>query len=171
MRNFRKGIASVKLAWNTRSSSSNASLASGTSDAGALLVNANGIADGHMRRAIKIAWDLLRESVVGFVADNALSHGAAMAFYATTSLAPSLLIVVAIASLAFGHEAAQLALSAQISGMIGSRKRKSPSNRARERVGQIIRHLGGGRRHRYLAPDRIWCLWRNAAVVEHNMEG
>ncbi|UVK54807.1 YihY/virulence factor BrkB family protein [Mesorhizobium sp. AR02] len=72
-----------------------------------------------MRRAITDAWGLLRESVVGFVNDNALSHGAAMAFYATTSLAPILLIVVAIAGLAFGHDAAQLALSAQISGLMG----------------------------------------------------
>lgn len=72
-----------------------------------------------MRPVITNAWDLVRESVVGFVNDNALSHGAAMAFYATTSLAPILLIVVAIAGLAFGHEAAQLALSAQISGLMG----------------------------------------------------
>lgn len=42
-----------------------------------------------------------------------------MAFYATTSLAPILLIVVAIAGLVFGHDAAQLALSAQISGLMG----------------------------------------------------
>ena len=56
---------------------------------------------------------------MGFVNDNALSHGAALAFYATTSLAPILLIVVAIAGLAFGHDAAQLALSAQISGLMG----------------------------------------------------
>lgn len=65
------------------------------------------------------AWGLVRESVVGFVNDNALSHGAAMAFYATTSLAPILLIVVAIAGVAFGHDAAQVALSAQISGLMG----------------------------------------------------
>ena len=63
-------------------------------------------------------WNLVRKSVVGFVDDDALSHGAAMAFYATTSLAPVLLIVVAIAGVAFGHDAAQLALSAQISGLI-----------------------------------------------------
>ncbi|MEV8749219.1 MULTISPECIES: YihY/virulence factor BrkB family protein [unclassified Mesorhizobium] len=61
----------------------------------------------------------MRESVVGFIDDNALSHGAAMAFYAATSLAPILLIVVAIAGLVFGHDAAQLALSAQISGLMG----------------------------------------------------
>ena len=64
-------------------------------------------------------WCIVREGVVGFVNDNALSHGAAIAFYATTSLAPILLIVVAIAGLAFGHEAAQLALSAQITGLMG----------------------------------------------------
>ncbi|MBB6414441.1 YihY/virulence factor BrkB family protein [Mesorhizobium sangaii] len=42
-----------------------------------------------------------------------------MAFYAATSLAPILLIVVAIAGLVFGHDAAQLALSAQVSGLMG----------------------------------------------------
>jgi membrane protein len=72
-----------------------------------------------MRISITNVWNLLRESIVGFVNDNALSHGAAMAFYATTSLAPILLIVVAIAGLVFGHDAAQLALSAQISGLMG----------------------------------------------------
>ncbi|KRB23856.1 BrkB (serum resistance)-like protein [Mesorhizobium sp. Root695] len=72
-----------------------------------------------MRPSIKKIWDLVKESAVGFVNDNALSHGAAMAFYATTSLAPILLIVVAIAGLVFGRDAAQLALSAQISGLMG----------------------------------------------------
>ncbi|MER9258314.1 YihY/virulence factor BrkB family protein [Mesorhizobium sp. C277A] len=73
-----------------------------------------------MHRAITNAWAMVREAIVGFVNDNALSHGAAIAFYATTSLAPILLIVVAIAGLAFGHEAAQAALSAQITGMMGT---------------------------------------------------
>jgi membrane protein len=66
------------------------------------------------------AWVLVRDSVVAFVNDNALSHGAAMAFYAATSLAPILLIVVAICGLAFGNDAAQVALTAQISGVMGS---------------------------------------------------
>ncbi|AMS45266.1 YihY/virulence factor BrkB family protein [Aminobacter aminovorans] len=65
------------------------------------------------------AWALIKESAFAFINDNAFSHGAAMAFYAATSLAPILLIVVAIAGIAFGHEAAQLALSAQISGLMG----------------------------------------------------
>ncbi|MDG4906924.1 YihY/virulence factor BrkB family protein [Mesorhizobium sp. WSM4898] len=65
------------------------------------------------------AWLLLKESVSGYMDDNALSHGAAIAFYATTSLAPILLIVVAVAGLVVGKDAAQLALSAQISGVMG----------------------------------------------------
>ena len=33
-----------------------------------------------MPRTLEDAWQLLRESVLGFINDNALSHGAAMAF-------------------------------------------------------------------------------------------
>ncbi|CDX22347.1 Ribonuclease BN [Mesorhizobium sp. ORS 3324] len=65
------------------------------------------------------AWALLKQSVSGYIGDNALSHGAAIAFYATTSLAPILLIVVAVAGIVVGKDAAQLALSAEISGVMG----------------------------------------------------
>jgi membrane protein len=73
-----------------------------------------------MRNAIGEAWTLLKQSVLAFIEDNALSHAAAIAFYAVTSLAPILLIVTAVAGLAFGNDAAQVALSAQISGLMGS---------------------------------------------------
>ncbi|TPK28743.1 YihY/virulence factor BrkB family protein, partial [Mesorhizobium sp. B2-5-3] len=69
---------------------------------------------------VRGTWILLKDAVTGFIDDNALSHGAAVAFYATTSLAPILLIVVAIAGLAVGKDAAQLALSAEISGAMGA---------------------------------------------------
>jgi len=51
--------------------------------------------------------------------DEALSRGAAIAFYTVTSIAPVLLIVVAIAGLAFGHDAAQNAIITQLSGLMG----------------------------------------------------
>jgi membrane protein len=70
-------------------------------------------------RVFETAWNLAKVSVTGFINDNALSHGAAMAFYAVTSLAPILLIIVAFAGLAVGHDAAELALSAQMSGLMG----------------------------------------------------
>ena len=65
------------------------------------------------------AWKILSDSVVAFIEDEALSRGAAIAFYTATSIAPVLLIVVAIAGLAFGQEAAQNAISDQLTGLMG----------------------------------------------------
>ncbi|MER9233950.1 YihY/virulence factor BrkB family protein [Mesorhizobium sp. M0622] len=91
-------------------------------------------------------WVLLRQSILGFVNDNALSRGAAIAFYATTSLAPILLIVVAIAGMAFGHEAAQLALSAQIAGLMGPQSAEllqaTIENASQKKTGIVASILG-----------------------------
>jgi membrane protein len=65
------------------------------------------------------AWTMLKEAVVAFVNDGALSRGAAIAFYTVTSIAPILLIVIAIAGLVFGREAAQGAIIGQLSGLMG----------------------------------------------------
>src|SRR4030095_11892827 len=64
-------------------------------------------------------WRLLKDTVFGFIEDEALSRGAAIAFYTVTSVAPVLLIVIAIAGLAFGRDAAQNAITAQLSGLMG----------------------------------------------------
>src|SRR5438132_6743918 len=52
------------------------------------------------------AWNLLKESTSEFVADDGLSRGASIAFYSVTSLPPVLIIVIAIAGIAFGEDAA-----------------------------------------------------------------
>ena len=64
-------------------------------------------------------WKVLKNTVSAFLEDEALSRGAAMAFYTATSLAPVLLIVIAIAGLVFGTEAAQIAVTDQLSGLMG----------------------------------------------------
>jgi len=64
-------------------------------------------------------WLMLRQTVFSFIENGALSRGAAIAFYTVTSIAPVLLIVIAIAGLAFGREAAQNAVSLQLSGLMG----------------------------------------------------
>src|SRR5436305_4962127 len=64
-------------------------------------------------------WILLKSTVLSFIEDDALSKGAAIAFYTVTSIAPILLIVVAIAGLAFGREAAQNGIVAQLTGLMG----------------------------------------------------
>lgn len=65
------------------------------------------------------AWTLVKDTVLGFVEDEALSRGAAIAFYTVTSIAPLLLIVVAIAGLVFGREAAQGAITEQLGSLMG----------------------------------------------------
>jgi membrane protein len=68
---------------------------------------------------VKKAWALANSTVLAFVEDDALSKGAAIAFYTVTSIAPILLIVVAVAGLAFGQEAAQNGIVSQLSGLMG----------------------------------------------------
>jgi membrane protein len=68
---------------------------------------------------VEKAWILIKSTVLSFIEDDALSKGAAIAFYTVTSIAPILLIVVAVAGLAFGTEAAQNGIVGQLTGLIG----------------------------------------------------
>ena len=49
-------------------------------------------------------WNILKSAVRGFIANEALTRGAAISFYAVTSLTPVLLIVVAVAGIVFGSD-------------------------------------------------------------------
>jgi membrane protein len=64
-------------------------------------------------------WDLIKDTVSGFLDDEALSRAAAIAYFTIFSIAPLLLIVIAIAGLVFGQEAAQAAIMGQFSGLMG----------------------------------------------------
>lgn len=64
-------------------------------------------------------WNLIRKSAVMWVDDYAPSMGAALAFYALFSMAPLLIIVIAVAGLFFGQDAARGEIVAQIQGLIG----------------------------------------------------
>jgi membrane protein len=55
-------------------------------------------------RALSETLKLLKDTILSFINDEALSRGAAIAFYTVTSIAPVLLIVIAIAGLAFGRD-------------------------------------------------------------------
>lgn len=72
-------------------------------------------------RLLADVWRLSKKTVTAFVADGVMSRGAAVAFYAVTSLAPLLLIVTAIAGLAFGQDVAQRAIAGQFQSLIGQR--------------------------------------------------
>src|SRR5204863_7043556 len=64
-------------------------------------------------------WRVFRQAVGGFVDHGDLSRGAAIAFYTVTSLAPVLLIVIAIAGLVIGQDAARTGVIDQFRGLVG----------------------------------------------------
>jgi len=64
-------------------------------------------------------WTLARRAVSAWVDDYASSMGAALAYYTLFSLAPLLLLVIAIAGMVFGADAARGQVMAQFGGLIG----------------------------------------------------
>jgi membrane protein len=62
---------------------------------------------------------LLKAAAIGWWNDRAMSLGAAIAFFTIFSLAPMLLAAIAVAGLAFGREAAQGAVVAELGGVLG----------------------------------------------------
>ncbi|MBT9491091.1 MAG: YihY/virulence factor BrkB family protein [Paucibacter sp.] len=63
---------------------------------------------------------LLRAAAVNWVRDYAQSMGAALAFYMIFSIAPLLLIVIAVAGAVFGEEAARGEIYVQLHSLLGS---------------------------------------------------
>jgi membrane protein len=63
--------------------------------------------------------DLCKKSVVAWNDDFAPSMGAAISYYTAFSLAPLLVIVIAVAGLVFGEDAVRGTVQAQIAGLVG----------------------------------------------------
>src|SRR5471032_3684290 len=68
---------------------------------------------------LKQIWDLIRKSGIAWIDDYAPSMGAALAYYTLFSIAPLLIIAIAVAGLFFGQEAARGEIVAQIQALIG----------------------------------------------------
>jgi membrane protein len=66
-------------------------------------------------------WRILKATGNNFIDNEALSRGAAIAFYTATSLAPVLLIVVAITGLVFGTDVARDSVTSQLISLVGPR--------------------------------------------------
>jgi membrane protein len=64
-------------------------------------------------------YELLKCAVKRFIAKDTFTMGAALAYYTAFSLAPLLIIAVAIAGLIFGEQAAQGYLSTELQGALG----------------------------------------------------
>ena len=64
-------------------------------------------------------WRLIKDTISAWVADYAPSMGAALSYYTIFSIAPLLIIVIAVAGIVFGQDAAHGAIMDQLSGLLG----------------------------------------------------
>ena len=72
-------------------------------------------------------WDMLKEAWQAWSKDKATRLGAALAYYTIFSLAPLLVIVIAIVGLVFGREAAQGSIAASQGHLGRNFERNGPS--------------------------------------------
>ncbi|MEO7760305.1 MAG: YihY/virulence factor BrkB family protein [Casimicrobiaceae bacterium] len=93
----------------------------------------------------KAIWALARDSVSAWIDDFAPSMGAAISYYTVFSIAPLLLIVIAIAGFVLGRDAASGKIFAELQGMLGTEGAaaiqgmvKSASDPAKSTLGTII---------------------------------
>jgi membrane protein len=93
------------------------------------------------------AWELAKDTIKDFIADEALSHGASIAYYTLFAIAPVLLIIIAIAGLVFGRDAAEASIVGQLSGLMGESTAKA--------LEEIVHKVG----------DREGGLWATVAGI------
>lgn len=72
-----------------------------------------------MKRRLGVAVSLLKESFNQWMDDQAPVLGAALSYYTVFSLAPLLVLAIAIAGMAFGEEAARGEIVGAIQGLVG----------------------------------------------------
>jgi membrane protein len=70
-------------------------------------------------RVFKTAWSLTKQTFGEWSNDKGGRLGAALSYYTVFSLAPLLLVVISIAGLVFGREAAEGSMFGQLAGIIG----------------------------------------------------
>ena len=88
-------------------------------------------------------WLLLKEATNEWIEDRAQRLGAALAYYTIFALVPLLLVVISIAGMVFGHEAAQGEILRQIGGLVGERSAKTIQEMLRQ-AGQPKTGILGG---------------------------
>src|SRR5688572_29624152 len=72
-----------------------------------------------MTEVFKTGFDVLKQTVKDWADDKAPRLGAALAYYTVFSIAPLIVIVIAIAGIWFGRDVAQQQIIDQIAGLVG----------------------------------------------------
>ena len=72
------------------------------------------------RLSFKIVWKSLKDAFKGFSDDKITKLSASLSYYTVFSLAPLLLVMIFIAGIFLGQEAAQGSIFSQLDGLLGS---------------------------------------------------
>ncbi len=72
------------------------------------------------KNAFKKIGYLLKETITGFIDDNAIKLSAALSYYTIFSLPPLLIIIISLSGIFFGDEAVRGEIYGQINGLVGS---------------------------------------------------
>ena len=75
---------------------------------------------GGRRHTLSEWWSLVKDAIAAWSDDYAPSMGAALSYYSVFSMGPLLLIVVSVAGLVFGEDAARGQLFGQLRGLMGA---------------------------------------------------
>jgi membrane protein len=92
-------------------------------------------------------WQILMAAANAWTDDYAPSMGAALSYYTLFSLAPLLVLIIAIAGMVFGHDAAQGAIIAQLQSIMGEEGATAVQGllqAAREPSTGIVASIAGG---------------------------
>jgi membrane protein len=71
-------------------------------------------------RGLKTAWSMTRQTFEEWSNDKGGRLGAALSYYTVFSLAPLLLLIISVAGLVFGRQAAEGTLFGQLAGVVGT---------------------------------------------------
>jgi membrane protein len=72
------------------------------------------------RYDMALQWHVLKQAAIKWWGDNALRLSASLSYYTLFSLAPMLIIVIAVAGMIFGQEAVEGRLMEEIQGLVGA---------------------------------------------------
>lgn len=85
-----------------------------------------------LKKRIKNFFILIKQSAVDFIADDALKYSASLSYYTIFSVAPMLIMAIAIGSILFGRNAIEGHLFGQINSIVG--------NEAALQIQDMLRH-------------------------------
>jgi membrane protein len=99
-------------------------------------------------RTARTTFSLLKDAIALWSERNAFQHAGALAFYTLFSMAPLVIIVVAITAAVLGDQAARGEISAQIQGLIGEQAAEAIEEAVRqsrvEEAGLLPTFIGAG---------------------------